>query len=71
MGRTFGAKDLRPRKKRAWETREENRIIDFPEALKKQTYTEEIKRIMGLALKGNHHADLYEVMMMFKRIKNL
>jgi hypothetical protein len=53
------------------EKAEEEKVINFPEILKKRTYTEEIKRIMGLALKGNHHADLFEVMMMFKRIKNL
>jgi len=71
MGRTLGAKDTRPRKKRQCVWREERNVIDFPEILKKRTYTEEIKRIMGLAFKGNHHADLFELIMCFKRIKNL
>ena len=71
MGRPLWAKDTRPRKKRQWERIEENRVIDFPEVLKKRTYTEEIKRIIGLAFKGNHHADLFELIMCFKRIKNL
>jgi hypothetical protein len=53
------------------EKAEEERVINFPEILKRRTYTEEIRRIMSLAFKGNHHADLFEVMMMFKRIKNL
>ena len=57
----------RERRERA----EEERVRNFPEILKRKTYTDEIKRIVGLAYKGNHHADLYEVMMMFKRIKNL
>lgn len=78
MARTVGAKDLRPRRRRQWEAQadknevqEEKNVIAFPERLKKQTYKEEIKRIMTLAFKGDHHADLLEVMMMFKRIKNL
>lgn len=71
MARTAGAKDLRPRRRRQWEAQEEKNLISFPEILKKQTYKEEIKRIMMLAFKGDHHADLFEVMMMFKRIKNL
>lgn len=70
MGRTLGAKDTKPRKRRQWEWQEE-RIFNFAEVLKKRTYTEEIRRIMELALKGNHHTDLLEVMMMFKRLKNL
>lgn len=53
------------------EKAEAEKVVNFPEILKRKTYTDEIKRIMGLAFKGNHHADLLEVMMMFKRIKNL
>jgi hypothetical protein len=71
VARTKGALDRRPRRRRQYEVIAEKYVIDFPILLRKKTYREEIKRIMLLAFKGDHHADLLEVMMMFKRIKNL
>ena len=69
MGRTLGAKDTRPRKKRVWPM--DDNLVSFPGLLRKRTYCDGIKRIMDKAIQGNHEADLYEVMMMFKRLKNL
>ena len=48
---------------------EQEQIVNFSDILRKRTYADEIRRLVNQALKQNLHADLLEVMMMFKRIK--
>lgn len=65
MGRTKGAKDRWPRRKK--------NVVDFIafKDTKEKILKEGINHILSLAYKKGLHVDLWEILSCFKRIKNL
>ncbi len=66
MSRTRGAKDIKPRKKP-----DRSKVVMLNKFKDQKTYKEGIDLIVNRALEKGLHADLWEMLNCFRRIKGI